>query len=183
MATVTIFDAPYPLVSLDEAKVALGESGNDRNTLISGLIMAAQSEMDGPKGWLGMSVAEQGIEYVADSFDDTITLPYGPIVGDPIVYYLDADGVEQIVDDSTYQVLADGSLSLLSEQEWPATLDQSAAVRIRYYVGIEDAFDPRIDQLKTAIIMHVRMTLDMVAPEAHRRAIESLVRSLWVARC
>lgn len=178
---VVVTVQPDPLVSVDEAKVALGESGSDRNALIEGLIMAAQSEMDGPKGWVGISVAEQSIEVTASSFDDpVIRLPGGPIVGDIDVVYLDSSGDDQTLEASGYVVLSDGTLSLPSGATWPALYEQDNAVLISYDVGIDDQGDPRIQQMKTAIIMHVRMTLDMVEPEKVRRAIESLVRSMWV---
>ncbi|GAB5642342.1 hypothetical protein JMUB7488_28400 [Staphylococcus aureus] len=56
-------------------------------------------------------------------------------------------------------------------------------MRIHYSAGIADSFDPRIEIMKTAIIMHVRMTLDGVEPENSRKAIQSIVAPLWVARC
>lgn len=183
MASVSVFDQPYPLVTLEEAKVGLGEDGDHRNVLINGMILAAQGEMDGPKGWLGMSVAVQGLEYTVDDFSEPICLPYGPLI-DPIeIYYLDEDGIEQVLDTASYRVLASGKVVLANGATWPAVYDQEGAVRINYFAGIEDEFDPRIAIMKTAIIMHVRMTLDGVEPEASRRAIQSIVSPLWVARC
>jgi hypothetical protein len=183
MPTISVFDQPYPLVTLEEAKVALGEDGDLRNALISGLILAAQGELDGPKGWLGISVAEQGIEFITDDFDCPIILPAGPVTGQVQVFYLDADGIEQLLDTSVYQVAIDGKLTLASGGSWPTIQDTTGAVRIQYYAGIADEFDTRIAVMKTAIILHVRMTLDGVDREAVRRAIESLVRPLWVPVC
>lgn len=177
---VTVTDPPYPLVALDEAKVALGESGTDRDALIEGLIMAAQSEMEGPKGWVGTVVAEQGLEVRVDTFDDSPIILPGPIASAVVITYLDADGAEQELDDTVYAVMTDGTVVLVDGQEWPTLFDQSEAVRFAYTAGITDSFDPRIQQMKTAIIMHVRMTLDMVDPDKVRKAIESLVRSMWV---
>lgn len=183
MVTVTVFDQPYPLVSLEEAKVALGEYSDDRNALISGLIMAAQGEMDGPKGWLGMSVAVQGLEYVAADFSVPIVLPYGPVVDPVEVYYLDPDGAEQALSSSAFMVTSKGEVKLASGASWPAVSSQGEAVRVRYYAGISDTFDPRIEMLKAAIILHVRMTLDGVDRELARRALESIVRPMWVPVC
>lgn len=183
MATVSVFDQPYPLVTLEEVKVALGEDGDARNVLIDAFILAAQGELDGPKGWLGISVAGQGIEYIADDFTCPIILPYGPVTGQVQVFYLDSDGAEQLLDASVYQVAIDGKLTLVSGESWPTVQDTAGAVRIQYYAGITDQFDPRIAMMKTAIILHVRMTLDGVEREASRRAIESIVRPLWVPTC
>lgn len=183
MASVTVIDQPYPLVTLQEAKVGLGEDGDHRNALITGMILAAQGEMDGPAGWLGMSVAVQGLEYTADDFSAPICLPFGPVIEPVEVYYFDEDGVEQVLDASVYQVLADGRVVLKAGETWPTVCDQEGAVRISYQAGIEDSFDPRIAIMKTAIILHVAMTLDGVEPESSRKAIQSIVAPLWVARC
>lgn len=183
MVTVTVFDQPYPLVSLEEAKVALGEYSGDRDVLISGLIMAAQGEMDGPKGWLGMSVAVQGLEYIADDFSAPIVLPYGPVIDPVEVYYLDPDGAEQAISSSAFMVTSKGEVKLSNGASWPAVSSSDDAVRIRYYAGISDTFDPRIAMMKTAIILHVRMTLDGVDREPARRALESIVRPMWVPVC
>lgn len=183
MVTVTVFDQPYPLVSLEEAKVALGEYSDDRNVLISGLIMAAQGEIDGPKGWLGISVAVQGLEYVADDFSAPILLSYGPVIDPVEVYYLDPDGVEQVISSSGFTVTSSGEVKLAAGASWPAVSSSGEAVRVRYYAGISDTFDPRIEMLKTAIILHVRMTLDGVERESARRALESIVRPMWVPVC
>lgn len=183
MATVTVFDQPYPLVTLDEVKVALGEDSDDRNILIDGMLLAAQAELDGPKGWLGISVAPQGIEYVADDFICPLVLPAGPVIGPVEIFYTDADGAEQVVAAAGYEVLSGGEIVLASGAAWPSPASRREAVRVRYYAGISDPFDPRIALMKTAIILHVRMTLDGVERDSSRRAIESLVRPLWRARC
>jgi hypothetical protein len=172
---VTVFDQPYPLVTLEEAKIGLGEDGDYRNAMIDGLIMAAQGEMDGPRGWLGMSVAVQGMEYTADDFSEPICLPYGPVTGAVEIYYLDSDDVEQVVDPATYTVSEGGSVALVSGETWPT----GSMVRVRYYAGITDSFDPRVQIMKTAIILHVRMTMDGHEPEQSRKAIESIVRPMW----
>lgn len=179
---VVITSFPEMLVSLEEVKVAVGESGTDRDDLLEGMILAAQAELDGPKGWLGISVAQQGVEVTFDSFDDPpARLPGGPIIGDVAITYLDADGDAVLLDDDDYVVQSDGSLGLVSGGSWPTLSDQSGAITASYTVGmVEGENAQRIALMKTAIKLHVRMTLDGVDPMISRRAIESLVRSLWV---
>jgi len=181
--SVTVFDQPYPLVSLEDAKTALGEYSDDRNALISGLIMAAQGEMDGPKGWLGMCIAEQGLEYVVDDFEDPIILPYGPVGESIEILYVDKDGAEQVIPSTDFTVSTTGEIKLVSGASWPSVSSEGEAVRVRYYAGISDAFDPRIEMLKAAILLHVRMMIDGVEREAARNAMESIVRPLWVPTC
>jgi len=173
---LTVLTQPQPLVTLDEAKTALGESGSDRNGLITTLILAAQAELDGAKGWVGISVAEQTVEVRLDGFCDETQLPAGPVIS-PLtsVKYLDSDGVEQTLDDATYVLLTDGRLILADEQSWPATLSTDEAVRVVYDVGIADADDPRVSLMKSAILMHVKMTIDMADPKVYREAMGNLV--------
>lgn len=179
---VTITSFPDMLVTLEEAKTAIGESGTDRDDLIEGLILAAQAELDGPKGWVGISVAQQGVEVTFDTFEDCpLRLPGGPIIGDVAVTYLDGSGDSQVLDTDDYEVLPDGSLILVDGAEWPTLADQTGAITAAYTVGmVEGEEAQRIGLMKTAIKLHVRMTLDGVEPEVSRRAIESLVRSMWV---
>lgn len=179
---VVITSFPDMLVSLEEAKVAIGESGTDRDDFIEGLILAAQAELDGPKGWVGISVAQQGVEVRFDTFEELpLKLPGGPIIGDVVITYLDGDGASTILDSDDYTVLPDGSLILVDGASWPTIADQAGAIAAAYTVGMVEGEEPqRIALMKTAIKLHVRMTLDGVDPEISRRAIESLVRSLWV---
>ena len=177
---ITVTTQPEMLVTLDEAKVALGESGSDRDELITGLILAAQSELDGPKGWVGISVAQQSVEVHFDRFTDCMRLPAGPIVDAIAVTYLDDDGTQQTLSDTIYTLLSDDRLVLTPEESWPSTYSRAEAVTVAYDVGIEDAADPRIALMKTAIILHVRMTLDHEEPEKRRETINWLVSPLKV---
>lgn len=179
MATVVVTTQPDPLVTLGEAKVALGESGNDKDDLIKGLILAAQAELDGPKGWVGITVAQQVVEVRFDGFSDTMRLPR-PIIAPVVVTYLDSDGAEQTLDAEAYSILSDGRLVCAAGSTWPTASTRGDAVAASYTAGIEDDADPRVALMKTAIKMHVRMTLDGVDPDVSRRAIEALVRSMWV---
>jgi hypothetical protein len=177
---ITVTTQPEPLVTLDEAKIALGESGSDKDELITGLILAAQAELDGPKGWVGISVAPQTVEVHFDRFCDSMPLPAGPIVGPVTVTYLDSDGVEQTLADETYTLLSDGRLVRTPSESWPSTYSRDEAVTAAYDVGIEDAADPRIALMKTAIILHVRMTLDHADVDKRRETINWLVAPLKV---
>lgn len=177
---ITVLTQPSALVEIEEAKLALGFTGTtDRDSMIEGLILAAQAELDGPAGWVGISVAEQSVELRLDAFETTMTLPYGPIIGVGAVGYLDDDGAEQTVDGSLYDVLTD-AIVLVDGESWPESYAQAEAVRIAYDVGISDATDPRIHLMKTAIIMHVKMTMDMEEPEKRQQTIRWLTAPLRV---
>lgn len=179
---VVITSQPELLVTVEEAKVALGESGSDRDGLIEAFLWAAQGELDGPKGWVGISVAQQSVEVRFDTFDEVpVVLPGGPIIGDAAITYLDGSGNSVVLDADTYVLLPNGSLSLVEGASWPTIASQAGACTAAYTVGMvfgDD--DARISLMKTAIILHVRMTMDGVEPDISRRAIEALVRPLWV---
>lgn len=177
---INVLTQPEPLVDVEEAKLALGFSGTtSRDDQIEGLIMAAQAELDGPTGWVGLSIAEQQLELRLDRFTSTINLPYGPVLGVGAVQYLDDDGAEQTAPAELYDQLTD-SIVLVDGESWPESYAQAEAVRITYDVGISDTSDPRVSLMKTAIIMHVKMTMDMDDVETRRKAIKNLLAPLRV---
>jgi hypothetical protein len=180
---IVVTTPPQPLVELDEMKVVLGESGNERDLLIQGLIMAGQSYLDGPKSITGFTVAEQSVDVYFDNFDTDIYLP-GVTIIDPIsnVQYLDADGALQVLTSDYYALQSDGRLALVSGQTWPTVSTTGDGVIATYDLGITEDGDPRIEQMRTAIMMHVKMTLDMADPELYQRVITALVAPLWVAK-
>lgn len=175
---ITVTTQPDPLVTLDEAKVALGESGSDRDEFITGLIAAAQAELDGPKGWVGISVARQSVEVRFDAFCDGMQMPGGPVIEPVTLTYLDSNGSTQTLATEVYAVLSDGRIALVPAKSWPSTYSRAEAVTAAYDVGIEDQNDPRIALMQTAIKLHVRMTLDGDDPDTRRRTIDWLVAPL-----
>lgn len=179
MITITI--PPAPLLTCDDEIVrqSLGLDGSDRDELASSLLLAAQAELDGPNGKLGFTVAPQSVIYTAASFDLPIRLPAGSTISNIVVTYLDGDGASQTLDDATYVVASDGAVTLASGASWPTLADQSNAVSIAYDIDGPDEGDPRIDQMKQAIIMHAKLHLDMDEPEQRRKVIENMTSTLW----
>ncbi len=182
---IIITQQPEALLTSDDdiVRQSLALDGTDRDAQVDQLLLSAQAELDGPKGKLGFSVAEQSVELIADSFDcPPIRLPGGPIVdGSVVVTYLDADAAEQTLDSTTYVVGADGTLTLSDGGSWPDIADQSNAVTVAYDVGISNVDDPRIAQMKTAIILHARANLDISDDhgEAARKAVTEVSSTLW----
>ena len=175
---ITITTQPLALVALEEAKVALGESGSDRDELITTYLGAAQAELDGPKGWAGVFVASQSVEARFDAFSDATVLP-GVTVIDPVtITYLDADGAEQTLSDTVYTLLGAGRLVRTPDESWPAVYSRAEAVTAVYDVGITDDDDVRLSLMKTAIIIDVKMMLDMDDVEIRRTALENIVSTL-----
>lgn len=182
---VTITLQPDPLLTSadDLVRQSLFLDGTDRDELADLQLLAAQGELDGPLGKLGFSVAQQSVQVIADSFDcPAIRLPGGPISGVVVVTYLDGDGATQTLDDATYLVASDGTLTLVEGGAWPTIASQANAVTITYDVGIADPDDPRVAQMKHAILMRAKEMLDPPddGGEASRKAVTALTSTLWV---
>lgn len=180
---IVVTTQPAPLLTHTDniVRQSLALDATDKDDLADMLLLAAQAELDGPLGWVGISVAQQSVEVVASSFDcPTIRLPGGPIVGDIVVTYLDGSGATQTLDAGTYVVGGDGSLTLVDGSSWPTVASQGDAVTVAYDVGIEDGNDPRISLMKAAIILHAKMTMHFEDVDTRRDALENLLRPLKV---
>jgi len=176
---ITVVTQPEPLLTSQdpEVRIALALDGDDRDALVDELLLAAQGELDGPLGWVGICVAEQTVQVRLDKFCDMMWLPGGRGATDVSIEYLrDTDAVPTDLS-SGFVVLQKGAIERQNGSSWPATMIQSEAVRITYSVGITDDADPRIRLMKSAIMLHAKMTLDGDNPADRRMAIEQLMLS------
>jgi uncharacterized phiE125 gp8 family phage protein len=122
------------------------------------LIAAVTDWVAGRNGWLGRSLITQTLELRVAGFPDTceaIKLPRPPFQSIVSVKFLDCDGIEQTLPETTYSTFtADNGLTYLyrrPSQTWPATQGVPEAIRIRYVAG-SDEIDPG---LQHAILMTV----------------------------
>ena len=60
---IVVTSQPSPLLTHDDAVVrqSLALDGTDRDAQVDQLLLAAQADLDGPKGKLGFTVAEQSV--------------------------------------------------------------------------------------------------------------------------
>lgn len=144
MALVVV-TPPQALLALGDAKAHLRVDGTDEDTYVLALIAAAQGAIDGPPGWLGISIGAQVLELRAASFDGVagngLLLPYGPVTGIVSVSYVASDGTLGAVDPAVYALDGD-ALGLAPTRMWPVIGFRSDAVRVRYATG----FSPTADQ-------------------------------------
>ncbi|UJW87966.1 hypothetical protein [Devosia sp. SL43] len=171
---LVVITQPSLLVTLSEVKTALGESSTDRDAMITTALRAAQAELDGPSGRVGMVVASTTVEQRSPGFDDPIVLSAVPVTSVTTIKYLDTAGVEQTLSAGSYTVLSDGRIELNPGYSWPGLYADEEAVRIRFVAGMA-AGDIRIDLMKAAIIMHVKMTIDMADPAVYQNTIRNLL--------
>lgn len=155
MNRVVVIEAPAALVDLATAKAHLRVDHDDDDAIIGAYIAAACGHIDGPGGWLGRAIGPQTLELRADDFrgcdgQGAFDLPFAPIIDVVSVKYLDgADGAEQTVTPTDYEITARSTLRPGYEIEWPTARSFADAVRIRYRAGY--VADPTAETLVAAV--------------------------------
>jgi uncharacterized phiE125 gp8 family phage protein len=131
------------VVSLDEVKSHCRIIGSSEDTYLSGLIKRARGYVEQRTG---AAIGEQTLQLLLDAFPVNelgrsagIRLERPPLRTVTWVKYLDADGVEQTLDSSSYYVdeaqLRAWICPASSTTDWPETLDAVNAVRVEYVAG------------------------------------------------
>lgn len=152
--TIVVLVPPTSVVTAAEAVDARVFPSTDDPFFIQMLLDAAQSQIDGPKGWLGRSIGIQTLEYRADEFPSyPIILPCPPVLQIDSIGSIDAEGVLQVIDFTAYrQFGSEGErVEAAYGSSWPAPLNQSDAARIQYDAGYEDGMIPPV--IKHAIML------------------------------
>jgi uncharacterized phiE125 gp8 family phage protein len=137
---VIVVTPPDPIVSYADAAARLRIASDGEQADVEAMIAAATAMLDGPDGWLGRAIGEQTLELRCDRFpgcDYPLRLPLPPIAAMVSVKYLDADGVEQTIAGSDYELIGD-ELWPTASASWPTTAARPEAVRIRYSAGYDD---------------------------------------------
>lgn len=129
-------DASEP-VSLADAKAHLRVDGADEDSVITALIEAAREQCE---EYLRRTILDSIIQLRLDYFHaERFCLPRGPVRSIESVSYLDTDGVNTALDQSTYTLLTGRELDEITlgyGKTWPATLTQPGAVTIDYAAGM-----------------------------------------------
>lgn len=146
MTSLSLQTAPVnDILTLSEVKTHLRVDGSDEDTLISNLIAAATSYIDGPEGVLGRAMITQTWDWKLDDFpvseQQYLMFPLGDVQSITSITYLDTEGVEQTWDASNYS-FDNGStperLYLNYGKSWPTTRGVENAVTIRFVAGFGD---------------------------------------------
>lgn len=165
------------VVTLDEAKQQLRKQNTtEYDDLIRALIKAAVDGIDpSGGGWLGRALRPQTWELRAPSFPydacrwdgNVIYLPFPPLISLDSVTYVNGDGDDVVMVDSTdYRVLGGGRgrsyVAPIYGGTWPVSVRYDAeSVRVRFTSGYSSASPP--DRLPTPI----------------KQAVLLAVRDLW----
>lgn len=133
--------------TLAEVKAHLRVTAADEDTLISGLITAARSHIDGAAGWLNRALVTQTWKLALDQFpswrwsDGCIRVPLPPLQSVTSITYLDSDGVQQTLPVADYKVDAvtqPGRIAPAPDKSWPSTQDVMNAVEVTFVAGYGD---------------------------------------------
>jgi len=149
-------------VTLAEAKLHLRVDYTDDDTLITMLIDAATSYIDGPNGFLGRALIDQTWDLVLDTFPtNEIKIPIPPLIEVLSVSYDDPSGLEQAVDPAKYTVDDVNEPGwIVPDGTWPATFQGINAVRIRFRAGyVDQSFSPPVGEvpgdIKAALLIYL----------------------------
>ena len=142
-------------ITLEEVKDYLQVDHDDQDALLTSLIGAVSSYLDGPAGILGRAILSQMWRLELASWPDRVALPVEP-VSSVSVSWLDADGDESTLSPSSYQLVTAPGAQPVIEWERDLTLPQLGVqmypVRVEITAGAADAASVEAG-LKTAMIM------------------------------
>lgn len=125
-------------VTLAEAKAHCRIDDADSDGVLTNLINAAESYLDGYSGILGRALVNQTWVQNYDSFCDRMSLPVGIASSITTMKYYDTSNVQQTLASSVYQLLTDdlGSyVTLKPSQVWPQPYSREDAVEITWVSG------------------------------------------------
>lgn len=143
------------LIELALVKQHLRVEHSDHDDLIADHVEAAAIWLDGPKGWLGLSLGLQTLRLDRVGFGgrDGIELPCGPVQSIEDVTYLDSDGSDVSVDADVYALKDANRVRLVAGKSWPAGC--GVDVSVTYVAGY--AADALPAGIRNAILLHVKI--------------------------
>lgn len=145
-------------ITLTEAKAHLRVEDPDNDSLITALIAAAVTYLDGWTGILGRCLFTQTWRQDYDELCLSLQLPLVPVASIGSVTYLDAAGASQTVASANYTLLNDelGPYVRFNDAySFPAVRSQGPAVSVSYVAGSAAADVPQaIKQAMLLLIAH-----------------------------
>lgn len=185
-------------LTVAEAKAALDIGYTEKDPLITGLIAAATTYLDGWTGILGRALCEQTWRQDYDGFvcwsrlrdrsrdrhyyGVRLRLPVAPVISVTSVKYTDVSGIEQTIASGNYTLKNDdrGSyVEFLTSYVFPTLFVESASVRIAYLAGYADvAGTPKTssvpDAIKQAMLLLIRQWFDNPTPVIVGQTVEKM---------
>lgn len=137
------------------------ELAHEDDELISLFITTAREWVE---AYLGLRVAQTGVQIALDAFDGSISLEEGPVLYVSSITYLDPDtGSELVVDSSIYELDTNDQIAVVklrADQEWPDAKSGTNSIKVNYVIGYSAEGDspqdaPLPKSIKTAILLLV----------------------------
>jgi len=144
-------------VTLVEAKDFMVVEFTDDDALITSLIAAAASHLDGYSGILGRALINQTWRQDFSCFQSRLRLPLSPFQSISSIQYYDDDNALQTLSSALYSAYEDHLgpyVERVSGASWPSTYDRANAVQVTYLVGY-GAANAVPESIKTVIKMIV----------------------------
>jgi len=161
---LTYIGAALPTAPIDlaAAKAHCHVDFADDDALLSGLIDAARSFIDGPRG-IGICMVDQQWRLSLDGFETTTDNVFGPIIEIPMgplkqvdaIKYVDSAGAQQTVASGDYLVDKSREIARIMPaygKSWPPYRLQSGAVQIDFTAGFGADGTKVPGALKTAML-------------------------------
>lgn len=135
---------------------------DEHDLLLSSLIEAVTSHLDGRGGILGRALITQVWDLKLQCFpsgQSMIELPFPPLKEVEFITYLDCQGVEQTVDEAGYQVETGeyfGRIYPVNMTDWPCDVSrQPFPVTVRFTAGYGDGPDNVPPALRQAMLLMI----------------------------
>ena len=174
-------------VSLADVKTQLGVTNGASNDLITTLIGAATSHLDGYSGVLGRALVNQTWYLYLDAFpfsDDRIRLPKAPLSSITSIKYTDTAGTETTWDGAYWDAdttITPGELVKTYGSTWPtATLRPNSPIVIEYVAGYGATATTVPEPLRDAMYLLIGEAYNYREPEV-TGTIVAQVRSVHAA--
>lgn len=141
MAVIDVIAPSEEPLTLDLAKKHCRVDGSSQDDLMNENIISARHEVE---RFTRRRLVSQTVELRLDCFGSRIEIPTAPVQSITSISYLDASGVEQVVDPSAYRLIRSRELVSIIPQSgnvWPAALCEPDSVRVLCVVGYGSAAD------------------------------------------
>jgi len=144
-------------VSLEEARQQCYIYSPDpvNDALLSRFIRTARLSAE---VYLWMAIVKQTFKQTFSEFEDQLKLHRAPVISVQSVQYL-KNGEYVVMDESDYYVDSDNGIIEFTGSI-PEADERTNAVKVIYKAGIPDSERLLIDDIRTAILMHVKMMFD-----------------------
>jgi uncharacterized phiE125 gp8 family phage protein len=143
-------------VTLAEAKAHLRVEHSEEDTLISGLISAATSYLDGWTGILVRALVTQTWRQDFSNFCSKMRLPLYPVASVSSVNYIDVTGATISLASTEFELLADqlgAYISPKAGKAWPVTGEGAVMANVTYIAGVASPDVPQA--IKQAILLMI----------------------------